>query len=151
MSSPSQPSGISSNRATRVSASSANAARRDDVGRQLDRKRERVVLTHLLGHLAADQDRVGAAAEVLEHGELVVDLGAAGDEHERVLDLAEQPAEVIELREQQQPRVGGQEVRDRLGRAVRAVGRAERVVDVEIHSRRRARAQTPRRSSSHRG
>ena len=106
--------------------------RGDDVDRELDRERERVVLAHLLGHLAADQHAVGAAAEVLEHGELVVDLGAAGDEHERALDLAEQPAEVVELREQQQPRVGRQQMRDRLGRAVRAVGRAERVVDVEI-------------------
>ena len=53
-------------------------------------------------------------------------------EHEGMLDLAEQPAEVVELREQQQPRVGRQEVRHRLGRAVRAMGRAERVVDVEV-------------------
>ena len=107
-------------------------SRGDDVDRELDRERERIVLPHLLGHLAPDQYPVGATAEVLEHGQLVVDLGATGDEHEGLLDLPEQPAEVVELREQQQPRVGRQEMRHGLGRAVRAVGRAERVVDVEV-------------------
>ena len=67
-----------------------------------------------------------------EHAELVLDLRAAGDEHERPLDLAEQAAEVLELGEQEQPRVGGQQLRDALGRGVRAVRRAERVVDVEV-------------------
>ena len=132
ISSPSQPSGISSTPAAWASASSANSVRRDDVDGQLDGKRERVVLAHLLGHLASDQHPVGPAAKVLEHGQLVVDLGAAGDEHERMLDLAEQPAEVVELREEQQPCVGRQEVRDGLGRAVGAVRRPERVVDVEV-------------------
>ena len=67
----------------------------------------------VLGHLAADQHAVGARAEVLQHADLVVDLGAARDDHERPLDLAEQRAEVLELGEQQQPRVGGQQVGDR--------------------------------------
>ena len=49
------------------------------------------------------------AAEVLQHAELVLDLGAAGDEDERPLDVAEQPAEVLELGQQEQPGVGGQE------------------------------------------
>ena len=132
MSSPSQPAGTASTAADPRLGVLGERARRDDVGGQLDRERERIVLAQLLGHLAADQDTVGATTEVLEHGELVVDLGAARDQDERSLDLAEQAAEVLELGEQQQPRVGGQEVRDRLGRAVRAMRRAERVVDVEI-------------------
>ena len=132
MSRPSQPSGSASNGATLRLRVLGERARGDDVGRQHDRERERVLVAQLLGHLAADEHRVGAAAEVLEHAELVLDLGAAGDEHERPLDLAEQRAEMLELGEQQQPRVRGQQVRDPLRRRVRAVGRAERVVDVEV-------------------
>ena len=132
MSRPSQPSGISSTRGGVGLGVLGELRRGDDVDRQLDRERERVVLAHLLGHLAADQHAVGPAAEVLEHCQLVVDLGAAGDEHERMLDVAEQPAEMIELGEEQQPRVGRQEVRDGLGRAVGAMRRAERVVHVEV-------------------
>ena len=107
-------------------------ARGDDVGRQHDRERERVLVPQLLGHLAADEDLVRAAAEVLQHAELVLDLGAAGDEQEGPLDLAEQPAEVLELGEQEQAGVGGQELRDADRRGVRAVRRAEGVVDEEV-------------------
>ena len=132
MSRPSQPAGISSTVGGVRLGILGELRRGNDIDRELDRERERVVLANLLGHLAADQNAVGAAAEVLEHGQLVVDLGAPGDEHEGVLDLAEQPAEVVELREQQQPRVGRQEMRHGLGRAVGAMRGAERVVDVEV-------------------
>ena len=132
MSSPSQPSGTSSNGDDLRLRIGLERRRGDDVGRQLDGEVERVLVADLLGHLAADQHRVGAAAEVLQHAELVLDLGAAGDEHERALDLAEQLAELLELRSQQQPGVGGQQVRDALGRRVRAVRGAERVVDVDV-------------------
>ena len=105
------------------------------------------MLAHLLCHLAADQHPVGPAAKVLEDRELVVDLGAAGDQHERQLDVAQQSAKVIELREEQQPRVGRQKVRHGLGGAVGAMRRAEGVVDVgSLPSR--ARGRSPRRSSS---
>ena len=87
-------------------------ARGDDVGRQDDRERERVLVAQLLGHLAADEDRVRPAAEVAQDAQLVLDLGAAGHEQERPLDVAEQPAEMLELGEQEQPRVRGQELRD---------------------------------------
>ena len=59
---------------------------------------------------------------------------AAGDEHERTLHLSEQPLQVLELGEEQEAGVGRQHVRDRLRRGMRTVGRAERVVDVEVHS-----------------
>ncbi len=49
---------------------------------------------------------------MLEHAELVVDLRAAGDDDERPLDLAEQAPEVLELRLEQQARIGGQQLRD---------------------------------------
>ncbi len=106
--------------------------RGDDVCRQLDLERERVLDAHLLGHLAADQHPVGLAAEVLEHPQLVVDLGAAGDEHERPLDLAEQLAELLELALEQQPRVGGEHLGHADRRRVRPVRRAERVVDEQV-------------------
>ena len=132
MSSPSQPAGSSSNGVDAGLRVGVEGRRGDDVDRQLDVEAERVLLAELLGHLAADDDRVRPAAEVLEDAELVLDLRAAGDEHERTLDLAEQPAEVLELGEEQQARVGRQEVRDRLRRGVRPVRRAECVVDVQV-------------------
>ena len=92
---------------SRASAVGGELGGRDDVARQLDRERERVVLAQLLGHLAADDHGVRPAAEVLEHGDLVVDLRAAGDEHERPRDLAEKPPEMHELVAQEQSRVGG--------------------------------------------
>src|ERR671931_262115 len=58
----------------------------DDVARQDDRKLERTLVPQLLGHLAADQNRVGARAQVAEDADLVVDLRAARDEDERTLD-----------------------------------------------------------------
>ena len=73
---------------------------------------------------------------MLEHGELVVDLRTAGNEDERPLDVSEEPAEVVELVTEEQPGVGGQQVRDRLGGRVGAVRRPERVVHVDVHPRR---------------
>ena len=90
------------------------------------------MLAQLLGHLAADEHVVGAAAEVLQHAELVLHLRAPGDEQERTLDLAEQAAEMLQLCEQQQPRVGGQDLGDADCRCMRAVRGAEGVVDEEV-------------------
>ena len=132
MSRPSQPSGKLVVRAEARLGVGRELGRRHDVDRQLDLEVERAPVAQLLGHLAADEHRVGPAAEVAQDAELVLDLRAAGDEHERALDLAEQPAEVLELGQEQQARVGRQQVRDRLGRGVRAMRRAERVVDVEV-------------------
>jgi len=103
----------------------------DHVHGQLDRERERVLVADLLCHLAADEYRVRAGAEVLEDAELVVDLGAAGDQDERTPDVAEQLPEVLELLLEEQPRVGRQERRHPDRRGVRAVHRAERVLDEE--------------------
>ena len=133
MSSPSQPAGTSSTVVTRASASAANSRAASDVGRQLDWERQRIVGAQLLCHLAADQDAVGATPEILEHGELVVDLRSAGHDHEWVLHLAEQATEVLELGKEQKAGVRGQEVRDRLRRAVSTMRRSESVVDEQFH------------------
>ena len=151
MSSPSQPSGSSSNGVDAGLRVGRELRCADDVGRQHDVEVERVLDAHLLGHLAADQDRVRAAAEVLQHAELVVDLRAAGDEDERPLDVAEQRAEMLELREQEQPGVGGQQLRDALGRRVRPVRRAEGVVDVQVAAVGELARERARRSSSRPG
>ena len=132
MSSPSQPAGSCVERHDLRRRVGVERVGGDDVGRQDRLERERVLAAHVLGHLAADQHRVGPRAEVLEHADLVLDLGAAGDDHERPRDVAEQATEMLELVEQQEPGVGRQEVRHALGRGVRAVRRAERVVDVEV-------------------
>ena len=47
-----------------------------------------------------------------------------------MLRPVEQLAELLELALEEQPRVGRQQVSDALGRGVRPVRRAERVVDV---------------------
>ena len=84
------------------------------------------------GHGAADQDGVGALGERLEHADLVGHLDAAGDHDERPLGRVQQAAERLELAPQQQPGSGRQQVRDALGRGVRAVRGAEGVVDVDV-------------------
>ena len=132
MSSPSQPSGSESYGATRELGVLFERLRRDDVDRQHDGKAERVLVAKLLGHLPADSTVSARPPRFCEHAELVVHLRAAGDEHERALDVAEQPAEVLELLLEQEAGVRGQQMRDRLGRRMRAMRRAERVVDVEI-------------------
>ena len=142
MSSPSQPSGTASYGATRrLGVRGERAAATTSAGSSTGNGNGFCV-AQLLGHLAADEDGVGATAEVLEDAELVLDLGAAGDEHERALDLAEQRARGARARRAGAGPRRRQQVRDGLGRRVRAVRRAERVVHVEVAARRRARART---------
>ena len=62
-------------------------------------------------------------------------LRAAEDRDERALRVGEHAGQRLDLARQQQTRVGGQEVRDALGRRVRAVRRTERVVDVDVGER----------------
>ena len=86
----------------------------------------------LLRHLPADEDDVGPLGQRAENADLVLDLRAADDRDERVLGALEQAAELLELAQQKEPRVGREDVRDALGRRVGAVRRAERVVHVEV-------------------
>ena len=106
--------------------------RGDDVGRQLDREAERVLVAQLLGHLAPDEHHIGLPAEVAQDAELVLDLGAAGDEHEWALDLAEELAELLELTLEQQACVRRQQLGDADRRRVRAVHRPEGVFDEQL-------------------
>ena len=94
------------------SASSCELRGADDVGRELHLEVERVLDAELLGHLPADQHGVRLAAEVLQDAELVIHFRAAADEHEGPLDVTEQPAEMLELAEQQQSGVRRQQPRD---------------------------------------
>src|SRR6266576_5440816 len=88
--------------------------------------------SELLGHLATDQDPVGLAAELAQDAELVLHLGAAGDEHERPLDLAEQLAKLLELTLEQQACVCGQQLGHTDGRSVGSVNRPKRVLDEQV-------------------
>ena len=105
---------------------------RDDVAREVGVVRKRILVAQLLGHLASYEDRVRAGAEFHQHAELVVDLRPARDQHERALDASEEPAEHLQLLLEQQARVGREQMRDPLGRRVRSVRRAERVVHEQV-------------------
>ena len=87
-------------------------------------------------HPAADDHHVDLVEQVLEHLDLVADLGAADDRRERVLRVLEQLAEVGELLLHEQAGVGGAELRDPDGAGVRPVGGAEGVVHVDVAVRR---------------
>ena len=86
----------------------------------------------LLGHLAADEDDVGALGEAPEDADLVLDLGAADDRDERPPGTPEQLPELLELALEQEAGVGRKQVRDPLGRGVRTMRRSERVVHVQV-------------------
>ncbi len=70
-------------------------------------------------------------------------LTPPGDHDERMLGRVEQAAERLELAAQQQARGRRQQVRDALGRGVRAVRGAEGVVDVGVGERARGRPRRP--------
>ena len=89
-----------------------------------------------VGHRAADEDRVGRPCEALDHPDLVGDLDAARDDHERVRRRVEQLAEHLELAAQEVSRGRREQLRDRGDRRVRAMDRAERIVDVDVGERR---------------
>ncbi len=149
MSRPSQPSGTASYGVTCVSASSVEVGGGDDVLGKLDLEVERILVPELLGHLAADDHDVRPAAEVArERRACPSTLAPPATSDERALDVAEQPAEVLELVLEQQAGVRGQDVRDALRGRVRAMRRAERVVHVEVHPLRELRSRAAGRSPS---
>ncbi len=86
-----------------------------------------------VGHGAADGDGIDPIEQRLEHLDLVRHLGPAQDGQVGPVDLAQQPAQALHLlvHEEAGRRLG--HVRDHPDRrGVGAVGRAERVVDVDI-------------------
>ena len=81
------------------------------------------------------EDPVGGLEEGLEHADLVRHLGAPDDRHERALGRGEDALERRDLALQQAAGSARQQVRHGLGGGVRAVGGAERVVDVDVGQR----------------
>ena len=81
-------------------------------------------------HPAADQQLVRLADEVLDHGQLVGDLGPAHDHHERALGVGDDLVEHVHLGLHEIPQVAGQHVGDVVHRGVLAVHGAEGVVHV---------------------
>ncbi len=129
----------------------------DDVARRVElvvldeRLAHRLVhrLEERVGHGAADDQAVDARDQVLDHLDLVRDLGAAQDGHEGPLGLAVAPG-----RGTSAPAPSGgrrparrRQLDQRFHRRVRAVRGAEGVVDVDVASARPACWRTPGRSS----
>ena len=86
-----------------------------------------------VGHRPADDEPIDASDKVLNHVELVRHLRAPENRHERAVGRREHAAQVFELLFHQEPGGGFRhEMRDALDRRVGAMGRAERVVDVQL-------------------
>ena len=94
-----------------------------------------------IGHGAADEQRIDPRQQVLDDLQLAGHLRAAEQRRERPRGRGEQRPEVLQFPLQEQPRGRVGDVRhDARRRGVGAVGRAERVVDVDVrrrHQRRR--------------
>ena len=100
------------------------------------RRQERV------GHAAADDELVDPVEQRLQDLDLVRDLGPADDRGEGPGRVLEQAREVADLALHEQPGVGRQELRHAHRRGMRAVGRAEGIVDVDVAVARRGRPRT---------
>src|SRR5256714_12494751 len=111
----------------RLERSSANDVRGQDY-----LEVERVLVPKLFRHLAADQDGVGLATQLAQDAELVLHLGAAGNDHERSLDFAEQLAELIQLTLEQQACVRRQQLGHAYRGGVGPVNRPEPVLDEQV-------------------
>jgi len=100
--------------------------RKDDV------ERKRIFGTDLLGHLPPDEHLVCLAAEILQDAELVFNLGAARDQDERPLHLAEKFPELGELAFEQEPGIRRQQLSDADRRGMGPVHRSECVLHEEV-------------------
>ena len=61
-------------------------------------------LQERVGHAAANDERIDLAHQVVNHANLVADLGSAEDRHKRLLRMAERLAEILEFLLHQQAR-----------------------------------------------
>lgn len=82
------------------------------------------------GHAAANQQVVGAAEQVLDHGELVRDLGTTQHHHIGALGRVGERLEHAHLSGYQVALVGRQQGRDVIDRGMAAVNRTEGIVHV---------------------
>ena len=86
-----------------------------------------------VGHRSADRDRVDVGQQVIDQRNLVRDLGSAEDREERPLGRTEHAPEEVDLaREQEAAGSHGELLGESDHRRVRAMRRAERVVDVGV-------------------
>ena len=95
-------------------------------------------LEERVGHGAADDDAVDLGDQVLDDADLVGDLLAAEDGHERPLRILDGVAEELELLLDQEPDDAGLAFHDRrngVHGGVVPVGGAEGVIDVDIGHR----------------
>src|ERR1019366_919136 len=86
-------------------------------------------------HGAPDDHHVGHIQEAVDHGDLVRDLRSADDRHQRPGRIFEDLCERAHLTFEQPPGGAREQMRDALGARVRAMGRPEGVVDVEVAER----------------
>ena len=100
------------------------------------------------GHRPTDQEGVHPVDQRVHHGQLVGDLGAAEDGHERALGVLAEPGQRPRPRAAAAgPRRHGRQLGDRRPReACAPVGGAERVVDVGVGQRGERRRRTRDRS-----
>ena len=85
-----------------------------------------------VGHPAANEHRLAAGEQRIDHLQLAADLCPADDRVERPLGMLEEGGEGLHLALQEEPRHARQKVGDPLGRGVGAVGGTKGVVDVEV-------------------
>jgi hypothetical protein len=111
-----------------------------ELGSELDRALFNQGVAHLvplgleegIGHAPADEQGIRLGEEVLDHADLVRDLGAAQDGHEGALGILDGLAQKLDLFLHQEPRHRGQVSGDPRCGGVGAMGRAEGVVHVHI-------------------
>jgi hypothetical protein len=85
-----------------------------------------------VGHGASDEDRVRDPQHLLDDADLVGDLEAAEDDHERPRRVAQQAPEDLELTDHEKAGHRGQVVGDALGGSVGPMRGTEGVVDVDV-------------------
>src|SRR5208282_812932 len=89
-----------------------------------------------VGHAPADDDSVDFAKQVLDDSNFVAYLGAAQNRHERLLGVLQHAAEILQLFFHEQAGGGLLHEPGHAHRgSMRAMGRAEGVVDVELGER----------------
>ena len=81
-----------------------------------------------VGHAASHENRVDLVQQVVDHGQLVADLGATEDRHQGSRGVFEHALEGLDLRQEQVPRRARQDARQARHGSVIAVRGAERVV-----------------------
>ncbi len=91
-----------------------------------------LVAADVLGHLAADEQRVGPLGERTQDADLVLDLRPADHRDEGARRGLEERAQLLELTQEQQARIGREEPGHADRGGVRAVRGPEGVVHVEV-------------------